>query len=400
MKNQNAEFGIVFLCDLDGKVMEVIRDEIGLSETICCGRSLSTIVDRGSFGKTLNFIVEIKSRGAVFDWQLGIPVLDRVEILNFAGVLWDKKLFIVAAKTTDGLEKLVDELSLMGNEQINILRSLMKDRTDLIQKHSQREIAFYEELAKLNNELANLQRELAKKNVELEKLNEEKNKFLGMAAHDLRNPLNAIQMYSEFLLEEATEVLNPEQLEFVSIIHSSSGFMLQLVNDLLDVAKIESGKLELELEPTDLGRLVQKNASLNKVMATKKQIEFNLHLDDKIPPVLVDSAKIEQVLNNLITNAVKFSNPGGVIDIWVSKSEGEVIVSVKDNGQGIPREELSKLFKPFQRTSVKSTAGEESTGLGLAIVRKIVTGHKGRVWVESEVSKGSTFFVALPQSSD
>ncbi len=400
MKEQTPDIGVVFLCALDGTVLEVIRDDMGLNDRIHSGKSLSTIVERGSLGKSLNFIVEIKSRGAAFDWQLGVPVLDHVEVLSFGGALWNERLLIVAAKTSDELEKLVNELAQMGNEQINSLRSVMKAHADLIKKREQKESSLYDELGRLNNELANLQRELTKKNIELEKLNEEKNRFLGIAAHDLRNPLNAIQMYSEFLSDEASEVLTPEQLEFVSIIHSSSQFMLRLVNDLLDVAKIESGKLELNLARTDLIDLIRHNVTLNNTMASKKNISIDFHYDQDIPVVLVDTAKIEQVLNNLIVNAIKFSNPGSVINVKVARSGKEAVISVKDQGQGIPDGEIDKLFKPFQRTSVRSTGGEDSTGLGLAIVRKIVMGHQGRVWVESEVGKGSTFYVALPLLSD
>ena len=400
MKEQTPDIGVVFLCALDGTVLEVIRDDMGLNDRIHLGKSLSTIVERGSLGKSLNFIVEIKSRGAAFDWQLGVPILDHVEVLSFGGALWNERLLIVAAKTSDELEKLVNELAQMGNEQINSLRSVMKAHADLIKKQEQKESSLYDELGRLNNELANLQRELTKKNIELEKLNEEKNRFLGIAAHDLRNPLNAIQMYSEFLSDEASEVLTPEQLEFVSIIHSSSQFMLRLVNDLLDVAKIESGKLELNLARTDLIDLIRHNVTLNNTMASKKNISIDFHYDQDIPVALVDTAKIEQVLNNLIVNAIKFSNPGSVINVKVARSGKGAVISVKDQGQGIPDGEIDKLFKPFQRTSVRSTGGEDSTGLGLAIVRKIVMGHQGRVWVESEVGKGSTFYVALPLLSD
>jgi signal transduction histidine kinase len=400
MKEQKPDIGVVFLCDLDGTVLEVIRDELGLADRIHTGKSLSTIVERGSLGKSLNFIVEIKSKGAAFDWQLGVPILDLVEVLSFAGALWNERLLIVAAKTADGLEKLVNELTQMGNEQINSLRSAMKAHADLKKNQKQKESTLYDELGRLNNELANLQRELTKKNIELEKLNEEKNRFLGIAAHDLRNPLNAIQMYSEFLSDEASEVLKPEQLEFVSIIHSSSQFMLRLVNDLLDVAKIESGKLELDLTRTDLIDLIRHNVTLNNTMASKKNINIDFHYDQDIPETLVDTAKIEQVLNNLIVNAIKFSNPGSAINVKVARSGKEAVISVKDQGQGIPDGEIDKLFKPFQRTSVRSTGGEDSTGLGLAIVRKIVMGHQGRVWVESEVGKGSTFYVALPLPTD
>ncbi|MFA6222762.1 MAG: HAMP domain-containing sensor histidine kinase [Desulfomonilaceae bacterium] len=398
MKPDGPEMGIVFSCDLDGTIQEVIQDGLGLSDRMHPGKPLSTIVDRGSLIKSLNFIVEIKSHGAVFGWQLGMRIFDSVEILSFAGVLWNERLLIIGAKTTDGLEKLLNEMVQMGAEQINSLRSAMKDREQLVKNREQTDSTLYDELGRLNNELANLQREVTKKNVELEKLNEEKNRFLGIAAHDLRNPLNAIQIYSEFLLDEAADALNQEQMGFVSIIHSSSRFMLQLVNDLLDVAKIESGKLELELANTDLIGLIERNLVLNNAMASKKQIRHTFNHDAHIPNIQIDAAKIEQVLNNLITNALKFSSSGSVINVNLVRTDDEVILSVKDQGQGIPANDLDKLFKPFQRTSVKTTDGEESTGLGLAIVRKIVLGHKGRVWVKSEVGRGTTFYVALPLS--
>jgi two-component system, OmpR family, sensor kinase len=396
MKAERQDVGAVFRCGLDGTILDVVRDELGLEPRIQPGRSLAMVIDGGSLGKSLTFLNEIKSHGSAFDWQLGVPIKGSVMILSFGGALWEDSIVIVAAKTSNGLGKLVDELTGIGNEQINSLRFALKERVDLKKEHEQRESALYDELGRLNNELANLQRELTKKNIELEKLNEEKNRFLGIAAHDLRNPLNAIQMYSEFLLDEAVEALDTEQMEFVSIIHSSSQFMLQLVNDLLDVAKIESGKLQLELIETDLTELIKRNVTVNTPMASRKKIRLQFRQEGEIPDVMIDPAKINQVLNNLITNAIKFSSPESAVEVALTKSGDDAIISVKDQGQGIPAKEIDKLFKPFQRTSVRTTGGEDSTGLGLAIVRKIVVGHKGKVWVESEVGVGSTFCVAIP----
>lgn len=396
MKPEKQDVGAVFKCGLDGTILEVVRDELGLEPRIQPGKSLAMVVDGGSLGKSLTFLNEIKSHGATFDWQLGVPIKGSVVILSFGGALWENSILVVAAKTSNGLGKLVDELTGIGNEQINSLRAALKDRVNLTKEHEQRESALYDELGRLNNELANLQRELTKKNMELEKLNEEKNRFLGIAAHDLRNPLNAIQMYSEFLLDEAVDALDTEQMEFVSIIHSSSQFMLKLVNDLLDVAKIESGKLQLELVKTDLSEFIERNVSVNTPMAARKKIRLIFRQDTAIPDVMIDPTKINQVLNNLITNAIKFSSPESTVEVALTMSGDDAIVSVKDQGQGIPAEEIDKLFRPFQRTSVRTTGGEDSTGLGLAIVRKIVVGHSGRVWVESKVGEGSTFYVALP----
>lgn len=396
MTSEKTTAGIAFLCDLDGKVLRVVRDELGISETFALGRHLPLIVDRGSFNKALSFIIEVKSKGAAFDWQLVVPVSGEMDVLNFAGVIFHEGMLIVGAKTREDLEQLFDELVKIGNEQANLLRAAVKESVDLARNHADRDSALYDELGRLNNELANLQRELAKKNAELERLNEQKNQFLGIAAHDLRNPLNAILMYSEFLLDEASEALDEEQLEFVSIIRSSSEFMLRLVNNLLDVAKIESGKLQLDLASTDLKSLVERNISVNRALASRKQIELSLTCVGDIPTLVVDPSKIEQVLNNLVTNAIKFSEPGSAVKVLLEEKETQVILSVRDHGPGIPPEELDKLFQPFQKTSVRATGGEQSTGLGLAIVRKIVQGHQGEIWVESERGKGSVFYVSLP----
>lgn len=227
----------------------------------------------------------------------------------------------------------------------------------------------------------------------LHALNEQKNKFLGMAAHDLRNPIGGILGYSELLLEEP---LDEETATVVRKIQSSSQFMLRLLNDLLDLSQIESGKLELRKEPTDLEALVTQNVELNRILAHKKRITIDLRSEPGLPPLEIDPAKVEQVLSNLISNAVKYSHPDTTVTVTVERREGDVLVAVRDQGQGIPAEELHKVFQEFQKTSVQSTAGEKSTGLGLAIVQKIVDGHGGRIGVESEVGRGSTFSFTLP----
>ena len=241
-----------------------------------------------------------------------------------------------------------------------------------------------------------MHRELAKKNVELARLNEEKNRFLGIVAHDLRNPLGVILLYSQLLIEELAPVLTDEQQEILSTINSSVEFMQHLIDDLLDIAKIESGKLELHRQPTDLVAFVQHNLVLNRVFASRKHIDLTFASDDDVPLLLLDRAKIDQVLNNLLSNAMKFSHPYTTVEVRVACVEGRVVMSIKDHGQGIPADELDKLFQPFQRTRVASTAGESSTGLGLMIVHKIVTGHDGSIHVESEVGTGTIFYVSFP----
>ncbi len=251
-------------------------------------------------------------------------------------------------------------------------------------------------LIDLNNEFSNLNRELQKKNAELSKLNQLKNHLLGMAAHDLRNPIGAIDSLSEFLLEEAGPELTQEHIQFLQAIQSSSRFMLNLLDDLLDVAKIEAGRLDLNIQSADLAALTRSWIALNQVMAQKKKIRIDLHQDESLPLVPLDSMKIEQVMNNLLSNAVKFSPSGTVVKVSVFLNSEQVTVAVSDQGPGIPKDDLKKIFQPFTKTSVALPEGEKSTGLGLAIVQKIIKGHKGKIWVESEPGKGSTFYISLP----
>ncbi len=251
-------------------------------------------------------------------------------------------------------------------------------------------------MVSLNNELNNLTRELQKKNIQLEQLDKLKNQFLGMAAHDLRNPIASILMFSEFVLETKGEEISDELHQIIDMIKTSSQFMLNLLEELLDVVKIESGKLELNYEAVRLKDLLRKNIKINSIIAAKKDISLVLNVPQDIPEVKLDVIKIDQVLNNLISNAIKYSHRNTTVTISAFSTHKEVLISVQDQGQGIPKQEIDKIFVPFSKISVKGTAGEKSTGLGLSIVKKIVIGHLGRIWVESEVGKGSTFYFTLP----
>jgi signal transduction histidine kinase len=265
---------------------------------------------------------------------------------------------------------------------------------------NRQEIGFLRKnMLELNQELNNLTRELLKKNVELKKLNDLKNQFLGIAAHDLRNPIGIIMTYSNFILEELNHEMTDAQITMLNTIQTTSEFMLRLLEELLDINALESGKLRLEAHKTDLLGLVRTNTSMMNVIAAKKNIHIQVESYETIPEVIIDRGKIEQVLNNLISNAVKFSLPGTTVTVKLFLTGDHVTVAVVDQGPGIPANETDRLFKPFQRTSVKATAGEKSTGLGLSIVRNIILGHHGKIWVESKVGVGSAFYFSLPLSS-
>jgi len=232
--------------------------------------------------------------------------------------------------------------------------------------------------------------------VKLENLNELKNEFLGIAAHDLRNPIGTNLFLADLLCKEVANVLTEEQFRYLSDIQSSSRFMLQLIDDLLDVSAIEAGLLHLKRRPSDLRKLLKRNVSFNSKLASQKHIHVGLQIEGELPKLSLDEGKIEQVLNNLISNAVKFSQPGTAVEVRAVAEDDGVLISVRDQGPGISEAEHVKLFQPFGLTSVRATAGERSTGLGLAISRKIVEGHGGHIRVESQIGIGSLFLFTLP----
>ncbi|HEY5998719.1 MAG TPA: HAMP domain-containing sensor histidine kinase [bacterium] len=238
--------------------------------------------------------------------------------------------------------------------------------------------------------------QLREKIGELEQLNRQKNEFVGVAAHDLRSPLAVIEMYSSFLLGDPAKRLGEREREFLRVIALQSRFMLNLINDLLDVTRIESGHLDLRPQEADFRQFVRRVAGLQAVLAERRRIQVVVEDDDAPCPATFDPSRIEQVLNNLIGNAVKFSAEGTRVAVRVECPPGLVRTSVADQGTGIPADELNTIFKEFHRGSVKPVAGERSTGLGLAIARRIVEAHGGTIAVESEVGKGSTFTFTLP----
>jgi two-component system sensor histidine kinase/response regulator len=245
--------------------------------------------------------------------------------------------------------------------------------------------------AHLHNQfLADRQKQLV---AQLSAANAAKNRFVGMAAHDLRNPLASIRGLSEFLRDGN---LASDQRELVDLIHDASQSMLDLVNELLDVATIESGELRLEPQPCNFADLVRGCAFLQNIQAAKKNSRILLPEDTAAPSAFVDAAKMRQVIDNLLSNAIKYSPPGSEITVVYRTDPGAAGFAVRDQGPGIPANERDRLFRDFGRLSAKPTGGESSTGLGLAICRKIVEAHRGAIAAENLPGGGCEFSVVLP----
>ncbi len=252
------------------------------------------------------------------------------------------------------------------------------------------------DILNLNRELSNLTRQLHQANAELRELNELKNRFIGMAAHDLRKPISVVMTYNEILLDEAAGLLDDELLGFLRTNQAAASGMKRLIDNFLDVSIIESGHLRLDIKKVDVEQIFAGVTPLVRLIAAKKQVELDTSLSGYQGLLSVDLAKIQQVLVNLVSNAVEHSTAGQHVRMDAIEASDAVVFSVKDEGAGIAPDDQKKLFAPFGRAGTQKTAGERSVGLGLAIARQVVDAHKGRIWVESELGHGATFCVSLP----
>ena len=238
--------------------------------------------------------------------------------------------------------------------------------------------------------------ELEKANAKLKQLNIEKNKYIGMVAHDLRSPVGSALSFSELLIENYTDFSQNEHIKFLKTINERCSFALNLIEDFLDASKIESGILDLDFTENDYCELVQSCISQNSIYAQKKSQQIIYHCEQKKIKLSLDRNKIEEVINNLLSNAIKYSHKNKKIWVSIRIENNNLITEVKDEGQGIPENELDTVFVAYKTTSVKPTNNEKSIGLGLTIAKKIIEAHKGEIFVKSKLGKGSTFTFSIP----
>ena len=249
--------------------------------------------------------------------------------------------------------------------------------------------------------------EIVRKNEELEvqsrrvqEANRLKSEFLANMSHELRTPLNAIIGFTELIYDEEAGPISEEQKEYLGDILSSSQHLLQLINDVLDLAKVEAGKMTFSPEEIDLDQLVGEVRDILRPLINSKHIHFGTEIDTTLNGVVIDPAKLKQVLYNYLSNAIKFTPEEGQVTIRL-RAEGEDAfrLEVEDSGRGIQPENLGRLFVEFQQLDAGLTKGYQGTGLGLALTRRIVEAQGGRVGVHSTPGQGSTFFAVLPRIS-
>ena len=246
---------------------------------------------------------------------------------------------------------------------------------------------------------ARLFREIEDKSQQIEAANRHKSEFLANMSHELRTPLNAIIGFSEVLGERLFGELNEKQAEYTDDILTSGRHLLSLINEILDLSKVEAGRMELELATFDLPLAIDNARTFVRERATKHGINLDVTVDERLGDFVGDERKIKQILLNLLSNAVKFTPEGGRIGINARQTDGSVEISVSDTGIGIAPEDQPKIFEEFRQVGSDYAHKVEGTGLGLTLAKKFVELHGGKIWVESEIGKGSTFSFTLPERS-
>jgi signal transduction histidine kinase len=367
--------GVAFLCDPGGDVRTVV---VSTLEDGAVAGSLFACLETASLNPCSLFLQAVTTNG----FARSTPLRLGTHTLHAFGFRGADALQIVAV-IDPGDAAAMAEAAGFGELAVETSRT-----------HASYDL--YDELSRVNNELVTAQRELARTVAELRRINEYKNELLGMAAHDLRNPLNVNSAFVDFLLEDAA-TLSEDNVLLLERIRTSNTFMLRLVEDVLSFSAVEAGHVRLRTEPTSLDEVVAVVVDTMRIVAERKDVTIALHTDPSLPPLPLDRIKLTQAVQNLVSNAVSHSPAGATVDVRVRADGAFAVIEVEDRGSGIPAAELPELFKPFVRLSTARTSGKDrSVGLGLAITRRMVEAHGGRIDVRSVEGEGSTFAIRLP----
>ena len=394
--------GLVLTCDHDGRLRALHRVGAGLPGlTGKPGTPFPALFGPDAVAGALDLFSGLRKSGRALDHPVSSR-LDPAGVLHVSGLSDAEGMVLAVTRAPGGFPALTEALDALNPR---LARRLAPLGSAVAKPELPSADALFDEMTLLNNDLANVQRALAKANAELAASNEQKNRLMGMLAHDLRTPLQVVVGFVELLEQRLDGRLEATERACLERIRESSLSMRHMVEDALSLAALQAGRLRLARRPSDLAALVRRNVSMNRVLAEGKCITIELSVPERpLPMADIDPAKMDQLLNNLLSNAVKYSDRGGRVRVALSEAAGEVggevggrvRLRVSDDGRGIPPAELAQLFQPFARTGRLGTEGEGTVGLGLYICRSIVEGHGGRITADSAPGRGSTFTVDLP----
>ena len=254
-----------------------------------------------------------------------------------------------------------------------------------------------DELGALAADLNRMSEQLGQAHRELEAASRHKSEFLANMSHELRTPLNAIIGFSEVLKDGLFGELTAKQAEYIRDIHASGHHLLSLINDILDLSKVEAGRMELSVAKFDLPTTIADALAFVRERASRHGIVLNVEIDTRLNSFSGDERRVKQILLNLLSNAVKFTPEGGSVFVAAAQTTEGVQISVRDTGIGISNDNQQLLFQAFQQVRSEDGAKREGTGLGLALAKRITEMHGGSIWVDSEPGKGSTFTFTLAE---
>ncbi|MFL6352518.1 MAG: sensor histidine kinase [Bryobacteraceae bacterium] len=386
---------IIAFCGSDGIVTDVLRNHFARNICLIPSHHLAELAEASAKPKMNSFLVTVLERGAALDWELGVASPGKVLTLFFSGCKAGERIIVIASERSRSAGDLYVELMKMSNNELRGAQHTARRSQAHAARNGRFESSLRDQLARVTDQLVRTQGEVVAKNLDLEKYKIEKFQEIGLAVHGLRNPANGVLVATEYLIDDA-ESVPPNHLVLLRELMQSSTFMLQMIDNVLDICKIECGKLNVHLEPTDLVSLVKAALLLNVPQARRRGIRLEMSSD--IPQLVMDldPMKITQVIDNLLNNAIKFSHHSGLIRIRISAKRKLASLSVCDDGAGIAPDKTQVIFEPFRTFANGNGSVRNGIGLGLAISKRIVEAHSGKIEVKTEVGKGSTFTVGLP----
>ena len=324
------------------------------------------------------------------------------KILAVSNIFRDRRYSLWRENTrTDGFSSLVCVPLIPAEAPIGVLTLYFRDSRRLLPAEYEllqtagRTAAIALQRAMLDERL--LKEEVATR--ALEQVSHLKTEFVSLVSHELRTPLTSIQGYVKLILAGHTGDLNDVQNEFLNTVSRNTDRLVALVNDLLDISRIESGRMELVLESLDINEAIDREIATIKMISDEHEISIHVDIEGDLPPVIADSHRLGQIVSNLLSNAVKYSPNGASVKVTAGKAGDNVLIKVIDSGIGISPEERMKLFQRFYRGESDAVRSTWGTGLGLSITRHLVEMHGGKIWVESEKGQGSTFSFIIPAAN-
>ena len=371
----------------------VVEDEVGARATLCgILESAGYIVIGLENGTAARETIT----GSAFDviiTDIRLPDIDGREILELAKEI-NPDAAVIMMTGYASVETAIDAVN--QGAYAYFVKPVNPDEIKTAIANALKHQRLLQENERLVDSLQRSNKLLFEANEELRKATQAKSDFLAHMSHELRTPLNTIIGFSELLLDEVPGVVNEEQKECLADILNSGNNLTNLISDILDLAKIESGKVEMRVRNIAVADIIKSLRRAMMPIITPRNQSLEIYIEEGLPQVYADKAKIRQVLVNLLSNATKFTPDAGELRVEVVRKDNWCLVSVIDNGAGIRKENREKIFEEFCQVDNPLARGDSGTGLGLVIAKHIVEKHGGQIWVESEYGKGSRFNFTLP----